>query len=404
MRTKIALSKVDILPDDIFLVSYPRSGNTWTSLLLSNYVSELDYDKHGIESSVVSELYYIPKEVLAQRPRPRVIKIHAPFEESLPRVIYLVRDVRDVAVSYYYFYLKNQGEITFEDYLKRFNAGTLDRFGLWNYHVNSWLDHREESENFLLVRYEDLKADPHQQLSRMVKFIWGEVDSERIDFAIKATDISRLQKSEQKSNWFSETNTDINFFRKGIVGDWKNYFSPDLLRGLMLFHGRGLKRLGYIQEQKQIELPDDFEGIMRSDIKPSTLENFDLQIYQQQQYLYETKEQLHNMREQLRKERENALGQSQPSSSCNTIANPFSKGAKLQKQLEKAEQQAVRRKDHSHHLRVRLKEKTAKLQEIQTTLRLTQAEINEMRSSKFWKVRSLWIRLKAYLGFSKSPY
>ena len=334
MRTRIALSKIKILPDDVFLVSYPRSGNTWTSLLLSNYVSEMNYDDHGLSSSLVAELYRASPEALAQKESPRVIKIHASYEPSLPKVIYLVRDARDVAVSYYFFYQKFKGEeISFEDYLPKFNSGELDRFGVWNYHVNSWLNQREGQPDFLLVRYEDLKENTHKQLSRMVKFIWGEVNDERIDIAVKATEISRLQESEKRSNWFEGTNENINFFRKGIVGDWENHFTPDSLRDFTLFHGQGLKRLGYISgalstSSEETNAPAELNSTA-----------FDLQIYCQQESLYEVQEQVNRVRDQLRKERqknsEDKVSSNTSMPSREAIIQPSSVTPKSQKKLRK---------------------------------------------------------------------
>jgi hypothetical protein len=88
-----------VYPDDTFLVSFPRSGNTWTRFLMANLAHP------GTEVSFANIERLIPdtasqsSRTLKRTPRPRIIKSHEYFDARYPKVIYIVRDPRDVALS-----------------------------------------------------------------------------------------------------------------------------------------------------------------------------------------------------------------------------------------------------------------------------------------------------------------
>jgi Sulfotransferase domain len=102
----IAGRNLQVYADDTFIVSYPRSGNTWTRFLIANLlhpqgpVNLLDLERLVPDTEGQSRQYF------SVIPRPRVIKSHQYFDPRYKRVIYVVRDPRDVALSYYHFQRK----------------------------------------------------------------------------------------------------------------------------------------------------------------------------------------------------------------------------------------------------------------------------------------------------------
>ena len=97
---------LQIFPDDVFLVSFPKSGNTWTRFLIANLA-------HPEQPASFANLYELvpdpegtPKRIFDRIPRPRIIKSHECFDPRYPRVIYIVRDPRDVALSQYHYHRK----------------------------------------------------------------------------------------------------------------------------------------------------------------------------------------------------------------------------------------------------------------------------------------------------------
>src|ERR1017187_7417206 len=98
-RKTLLEREVTIFPDDVFLTSYPRSGNTWTRFLVGNLIyQDLGVSFLNVER-LVPDMYKTADWVMRRLPRPRVLKSHECFDPRYPKVIYIVRDPRDVAVS-----------------------------------------------------------------------------------------------------------------------------------------------------------------------------------------------------------------------------------------------------------------------------------------------------------------
>src|SRR2546423_5852927 len=147
---------ITIYPDDVFLTSYRRSGNTWSRFLIGNLVHQDEEVTFISVERLVPDMYKLSDRVLRNRPRPRVVKSHECFDPRYRKVIYIVRDPRDVAVSNYHWEMKLRSVP--ENYpidkfvLEWMNRRFWPRIGSWADHVNSWLSTRQGSESFLLIR------------------------------------------------------------------------------------------------------------------------------------------------------------------------------------------------------------------------------------------------------------
>jgi estrone sulfotransferase len=236
-----------LLDSDVFLVSYPKSGNTWLRFLLANYIAGKQVDLSQ-SNRIIPDIHYNPEDIVATL-NPRITKSHEPFTPRYRRVVYIVRDGRDVAVSYY-FHLKKFNRLPadtgFSDYLDAFIEGKLDGLGRWDRHVDGWLD---GAKDLLLVRYEDMLSDTAKVLGKAIQFCKLEFDEHKIKDSVSASSLTELRRIEirqfREIKELSTSNPDAYFFRKGISGDWRNHFSASDEHKFHLAFTRTMDRVGY---------------------------------------------------------------------------------------------------------------------------------------------------------------
>ncbi len=209
------------LPDDIFVVAYPGCGGQWLRRLIANL---LDPSSPVTETNVMSrlpDLYHMSRRGFAKMSRPRIIFSHECFDAEYGRVIYLVRDPRDVAVALYE--QRRQGRsmdnsLSLEQFVPMFcrktdeyqggwseefsgsiraNHGFAYRSRLkdeflgtpasWGENVMSWVGARGRDPNaMLMLRYEDLISDPQAELGRIAQYLNLGASPERTRSALEA--------------------------------------------------------------------------------------------------------------------------------------------------------------------------------------------------------------------------
>ena len=256
---QIAGRGATVFPDDVFLVSYPRSGNTWLRFLLGNLIDpEHPVTFSNIENRI-PEIYFNRDRFLRALPRPRMLKSHESFQPHYPRVIYIVRDPRDVAVSYYHHNVKAQNipdDYPMENFVSRFIAGEFDRrFGTWRDNALSWLSARDEDPTFFMVRYEDLTNDTEGALDTVTNFLHRcsfrpiASGSAALLRAIELSSSEHMRELEAKEaeHWVLTKNTrpDKPFVRTAAIGGWKSQLAAESAAAIESAWGDLMRRLGY---------------------------------------------------------------------------------------------------------------------------------------------------------------
>ena len=249
---------VTCFADDVFLVSYPRSGNTWTRFLIGNLLYPDEPSTFLNIESRIPEIYFNQDWKLRRLPRPRLLKSHEAFEPRYPRVIYVVRDPRDVAVSSYHHNIKTRSlpeGCPLEEYVSRFVGPQWEAGGSWGDNAMSWLALRQNRPNFLLLRYEDLRSDPESELCRMADFLkaagFRNVDAapERIARAVELGSAERMRRLEkvQSRHWVTTkwTRQDKPFIRTATSGGWRSVLSSASVAQIESAWGPLMQRLGY---------------------------------------------------------------------------------------------------------------------------------------------------------------
>jgi hypothetical protein len=250
---------VTVYPDDVFLVSYPRSGNTWTRFLLGNLLyPDAPVTFSNIETRI-PEIYFNRDRMLRALPRPRMLKSHESFQPHYPHVIYIVRDPRDVAISFYHHNVKArniQDDYPMTSFVPRFIAGEFDqKFGSWRDNVLSWVSLRGENPNFMMLRYEEMKRDTGAALLQVVAFLehcsFRKIDSrpEALQRAIELSSPERMRtlEKEEAASWVltKSTRSDKPFVRTAKAGGWKSQLGPESVEAIESAWGELMQSLGY---------------------------------------------------------------------------------------------------------------------------------------------------------------
>ncbi len=228
--------------DRILVIEYPKSGGTWFGSLLGDALSlpKRDiYVKDGYKAFDVSKHPWYEGANSLDLTDSCIIKSHelpgSPLHDFEATLIHLIRDGRDVIISKYFyerdFCVRNgiytEFNVPFDDYLKK---TSID----WSHFVLAWL-----SKDILLCRYEDLLGDTYSSMIRILVTMGREVPEHRIRNSIEANSKNKMKKALAKTFNYNT------FVRKGISGDWKNYFNRYHKEVMKRHAGEALMRAGY---------------------------------------------------------------------------------------------------------------------------------------------------------------
>lgn len=257
MGKKPAGRALTVFPDDVFITSYPRSGNTWTRFLIGNLAYPDKAVGFATIESLIPAIYFFPDRVFRKMQRPRIFKSHEYFDPRYKRTIYIVRDPRDVAVSYYHYAIKRKSVeegYPIEDFVPRFVSAEWDReWGWaagWGDHVMSWVSMRQGREGFLFLRYEDLLQDTMGELAKVARFLNIEPTEERLSHAIEKSSAGEMRKLEkqQSKDWVltKSTRQDKPFVRAATSGGWKSVLPQKSVQMIEAAWGSEMQLLGYV--------------------------------------------------------------------------------------------------------------------------------------------------------------
>lgn len=266
-----------------WLASYPKSGNTWVRAFLSAYrFGKVDINRLGFVSSdnhqhlfqmcspepfhevdtygwACVRLAMLNAIVVTDHSDPLILKTHncAASVGDVPVIpeglsepsIYLVRDPRDVAVSYANHLQKPIDQVI--DMMCKGDAGVAHnakRGGLmevhasWGLHVKSW-----QTRQFAkVIRYEDLIEDPDANFKTILEQYGIEYDETKFEHALSASSFSALQKAEDESGFHEKGVRQSRFFRRGEAGCWRDEMTPDQARRIEREFRKAMLAFGYV--------------------------------------------------------------------------------------------------------------------------------------------------------------
>ena len=232
-----------ISADETYLSSFPRSGNTWLRCLLTSLYHGTEA-KPELVKATIPDVYKIlyPGSKNRRKPsiRPLVIKTHGPVTEIPAKVVYLVRDGRDAMLSFYYFRRRKQygkRELTPKEFFFHEKIWPC----AWHDHVMGWLDWLETlpPERYLLMRYEELLAEPLEQLCAIAEFVGFPTDTEALERAIALNTRDNLKTIAAKAG-----RSELYYVGEDRKA-WQEVLGDEDLARYEALAGPALKRLGY---------------------------------------------------------------------------------------------------------------------------------------------------------------
>ncbi|XP_047966359.1 cytosolic sulfotransferase 12-like [Salvia hispanica] len=245
---------------DVFLITTPKSGTTWLKALIfalmnrkQNPISSathplLSHNPHALVPFLEIKLYADnQKPDIASLPSPRLFSTHIPYV-SLPesvkngsrcKLVYLCRNPKDTFVSLWHFTNKlRTPEMGANDI-----GGVFDRFcngislygPFWDHVLEYWNLSKDDPEGALFLRYEDMKEQPGVHLRQLAEFLKCPFTAEEdelglVEEMLRLCSFDHLSGLEvNKSGKLSSGEANNAFFRRGEVGDWKNYLTPEMV-------------------------------------------------------------------------------------------------------------------------------------------------------------------------------
>ncbi|XP_064596154.1 sulfotransferase 1C4-like [Liolophura sinensis] len=230
--------------DDVFVISFPRSGTTWTQEVVYLISNEADVSKANSRNMEDRFPYLEDPEskvdALNAMESPRFIKTHLPYRllppsvhEQKPKIIYVMRNPKDVIVSGYH--LWRNFRAGYQGSCMEFSELFLQDkmlFSPWVDHVREFWKRRND-ENILFVTYEDLATNLSHEVEKIAKFLNKPLSREQVATIVDHCSFDSMKKNDKVNyRWWDDrgftNNIGTGFIRKGKVGDWKNFFTPEM--------------------------------------------------------------------------------------------------------------------------------------------------------------------------------
>jgi len=231
------------LPQDVFIVAYPKSGVTWFQNLVCGLVYGVNPElcPPWLVDDLVPDVHFF--RFYRRYATPMFFKSHHLPQPDYRRVVYLTRDGRDVMVSFRH-YQEALGRKTL-DFLK-FVTEEQNFPGKWHQHVEAWARNPHGAE-ILNLKYEDMLKEPCKALERFCEFMGLRRSPGQICAVVEAAQFNHLHEKEIKfqENRAVQWPAGKFFFRRGIAGSHKDEMPPEVLQAFMSDASGTLRGNGY---------------------------------------------------------------------------------------------------------------------------------------------------------------
>ena len=239
-------------PRHWYIVSFPKSGNTWMRFLLAHvlFPDEETVTFQNLGSMVPDACWQQDRQLMRDSSTPFArcahpfVKTHDPYSPEYRRVLYIVRDGRDALVSYFHWLnARRETPMTLAEIVR--GEG---QHGSWSEHVLGWL--RGDADAKVVVKYEDLLADTAGELRKVLAATGVPADDATIERAVRLSSFDSMKRVEREHGLFDgnkAVSKAMPFVRKGQAGGWRTLFDEENLALFWQIHGEAMRAAGYEQ-------------------------------------------------------------------------------------------------------------------------------------------------------------
>ncbi|XP_069695754.1 luciferin sulfotransferase-like isoform X2 [Periplaneta americana] len=260
---------LEVRDDDLWIVSFPKTGTTWTQEMSWLIGHDLDFEgakvplperfpfiDHSPLFDYTDVLPKIPEFKLPdfvndsvtyidKKKSPRFIKTHLPWEllpkqirngTKKPKIIYVARNAKDTCISYFHHCTLLEGYTgNFDDFCKLFMGGSLCFAPFWPHILNFW--NRRDDPNVLFLKFEDLKKNLPEAIKKTADFMGKDLNEEQLKLltdhlsfaSMKNNPAVNYEAAIEINKKFGLINADGHFMRSGQVGGYKEAMSEKLI-------------------------------------------------------------------------------------------------------------------------------------------------------------------------------
>ena len=227
-----------IRDNDLFITTYLKAGTTWMQQIVQLLLNGGEQgDVHLSEAipwieGLFAGMYGGTARLFAADLPRRAFHTHLPYRllpmDSHAKYIYVARNPKDVAVSYFHFatnFMDISYDGSWDEFFEAYVQGEV-YFGSVFDHMREWWQASQQADNILFVTYEEMKRSLANVVAKVANFVGTSYDNDFLAHVVAQSSFMAMAKNPlANGSWLQQRANSPGHLRKGVVGDWQTHFT-----------------------------------------------------------------------------------------------------------------------------------------------------------------------------------